>query len=305
MELLGIDTPILFLIFNRPDTTKIVFEQIKKIRPKRLFVAADGPRIDKAGEFETCMQTRKIIEQIDWSCELKTLFRDENLGCKRAVSSAIDWFFEHVEEGIILEDDCFPHECFFRFCKTMLDKYRDNPQIMHISGDNFQKGINRGDGSYYFTKYVHVWGWASWKRAWSHYDVCMSRFPEYKKNNLIKNVFDDINIQNNWIGTFDNVYNNKVDTWDYQWCFSIWCQNGLAICPNQNLVSNIGFHPEATHTKDVNSLYSNMDIMDIGKIIDSTQVIRNLEADLYTFYSSSPKPREGFWRRISKKLRYS
>ena len=179
-------TPILFLIFNRPDTTKRVFESIRSIKPAKLYIAADGDRKDKVGEDLLCKDTRSIIDLIDWECEIKTLFRPENLGCKIAVSSAIDWFFENEEQGIILEDDCLPNESFYIYCETLLNYYAFNERIMHISGNNFQDGMMRGNGSYYFSNYNHIWGWASWKRAWKAYNVDLSFLTE----TLIEKQFD-------------------------------------------------------------------------------------------------------------------
>ncbi len=162
--------PVLFLIFNRPDTTQPVFNEIREAKPTKLFVAADGPRDNKKGEKEECEKTRKIIEQVDWDCELYKLYRDKNLGCKIAVSSAIDWFFENVEEGIILEDDCLPHPSFFRFCQELLEKYKGDERVFVISGDNFLFGRKRTNYSYYFSRYNHCWGWAGWIRTLSDYD---------------------------------------------------------------------------------------------------------------------------------------
>jgi hypothetical protein len=175
------NTPVLFLIFNRPNTTEQVFEAIAKAKPRCLFVAADGPRTDKEGEAEKCQAVRDIIKRVDWDCEVKTLFREQNLGCKEAVSSAITWFFEQVEEGIILEDDCLPSDSFFSFCAELLEKYRDDKRIMMISGDNFQDGIQRGDASYYFSSVPWIWGWATWRRAWRLYDREMQTFPSFVK----------------------------------------------------------------------------------------------------------------------------
>ena len=152
--------PILFLVFNRPETTALVFQEIRKVRPQQLFVAADGPRPDRTGEAEKCAEVKKIVAAVDWPCEVKTLFRDNNLGCRVAVSSAINWFFENVEEGIILEDDCLPHPDFFRFCNELLDYYRNDERIMHIGGNNFQFVNKYGKSSYYFSHYAHIWGWA-------------------------------------------------------------------------------------------------------------------------------------------------
>jgi len=241
-------TPILFLIFNRPDTTEKVFEIIKAQKPKYLYVAADGARPEKDGEAEKCVQTREIINKIDWDCEVKTLFRDENLGCKAAVSSAVTWFFEQVEEGIILEDDCLPNPSFFSYCETLLEKYRDDARIMCISGENpLDEPIC--SKSYFFSKIPHIWGWASWRRAWNLYDVEFQGFDTFLKFNIIQNIFEQKEAQKYWNKIFSRVKNGEINTWDYQWTYALFVNNGLCIVPNKNMVSNIGFgHAEAAHT---------------------------------------------------------
>ncbi|HBY56714.1 MAG TPA: hypothetical protein DEG96_02450 [Candidatus Atribacteria bacterium] len=275
-------TPVLFLIFNRPDTTQKVFDAIKQAKPKQLFVAADGPREDKEGEKEKCKQTRKIIEQVDWDCEVKTLFRDKNLGCKIAVSSAIDWFFENVEEGIILEDDCLPSQSFFWFCQELLEYYRKDTRIMMISGNNFQFGKIRGEGTYYFSKYAHIWGWATWRRTWKCYDVDIKSFDEFKRENQIKNIFRIKQQQKYWMNVFQKVYNNKINTWDYQWAYTCFINNGLCIMPNVNLVSNIGFNRDSLHTRDEDNIFSKIKTEEITKIIHPEFVLADQEADLLT-----------------------
>jgi hypothetical protein len=239
--------PILFLIFNRPDTTKKVFEAIGKYKPKELYIAADGPRKDKGGEKELCEETRKITENIDWDCEVKTLFRDENLGCRDAVSSAIDWFFENVEDGIILEDDCLPNQAFFRFCEELLDRYRDNEKIMHVSGNNFQLGKKVTDYNYYFSNLNHVWGWATWRNRWQKYNKKMSGLEKFI-NEDIKKILKYNKMIKQWTENFKKVKNGILDTWDYQWTFSIWSNNGISLLPSKNLVQNIGFDNRSTHT---------------------------------------------------------
>ncbi len=166
-------TPVLFLIFNRPDTTTRVFEAIREARPSRLYVAADGPRADKEGEAQRCLETRKITEAVDWPCEVRRLYREENLGCKLAVSSAITWFFTHEEEGIILEDDCLPDQSFFPFCAAMLERYRDDGRIMMVLGTSLLPPGGGPDADYLFTQYFLIWGWATWRRAWEKYDIEM------------------------------------------------------------------------------------------------------------------------------------
>ena len=243
-------TAVLFLVFNRPDTTKQVFKAIRQAKPPRLYVAADGPRVDKPGEEEKVEQTRRIAIHVDWDCEVKTLFRVKNLGCKYAVSGAIDWFFKNEEEGIILEDDCLPSQSFFWFCEELLERYREDMRIMAVSGDNFQKDPARNEFSYYFSRFNHCWGWASWRRAWSYYEKDMQSWPHIRDNDYMQDILLDKTAVKYWGKIFEAVYKNKIDTWDYQWTFSCWVQNGLTVLPNVNLVSNIGFGIENTHTPD-------------------------------------------------------
>jgi hypothetical protein len=294
--------PVLFLIFNRPDSTEQVFEAIKRARPPRLYVAADGPRSDRNDDRELCAQARVVVEQIDWPCEVRTLFRDKNLGCMNAVSSAIDWFFETEEEGIILEDDCLPHPDFFRFCEVMLSEYRDNERLMHIAGANFQQANWRGDGSYYFSRYNHIWGWATWKRAWESYDVHMSTYSEQEAEALLKRMFDTGRERRYWMSIFSRLVNGEIGTWDYQWTYAIWQQDGLAIIPNVNLVTNLGFDNSGTHTAghDVMGI-GRMPMKPLGLISHPSHVQVDRVADRYAlnnvFFPT-------FWRYCLKKLQY-
>ncbi len=245
------NTPILFLIFNRPSTTREVFSAIKKIRPKYLYIGADGPREHKAGEKERCEDVRSIVNEIDWDCEVKTLFRDKNLGCKMAISSAIDWFFENVSEGIILEDDCVPSLSFFPYCAELLEKYRDDNRVMTISGDAspFKHKFDKSKYSYFFSHYPLIWGWATWRRAWKSYDVNLTNWSEVKTDKksfpILKNRF----VRSFWFSIFDKMYKKKIDTWDYQWSYNVLIHSGLAIIPKSNLISNIGFGSDSTHYK--------------------------------------------------------
>lgn len=275
-------TPVLFLIFNRPNTTQRVFNAIRQAKPKQLFIAADGPRPDKEDEIEKCQKARQIATSVDWDCEVKTLFRDKNLGCKIAVSSAIDWFFENVEEGIILEDDCLPSQSFFWFCQELLKYYKNDTRVMHISGNNFQFGKMRGEGSYYFSKYTHIWGWATWKRAWKYFDVNMKSFKKFKKEAQINNVFNIKQQKKYWMKIFQRVYDDKINTWDYTWVYTCFINSGLCIMPNINLVSNIGFGIESTHTQGENNIFSKMKTEEITEIIHPEFVLADQEADLLT-----------------------
>lgn len=245
-------TPVVFLVFNRPDVTRRVFAEIAKAQPARLFVVADGPRQNRAGEKERCEAVRKIFDDVDWDCELLTNYSDTNMGCAPRVASGIDWAFANTEEAIVLEDDCLPHPTFFRFCDEMLEKYRDDERIMTISGDNFQFGKKRWDYSYYFSRYVHVWGWATWRRAWQHFDLHMSNWPMVREGNWLDSILEDRREARFWAQSFEQAFRGKSTAWSYQWILACWLRSGLSILPNVNLISNIGFGGEATHTGSKN-----------------------------------------------------
>jgi hypothetical protein len=276
-------TAVLFLVFNRPDTTRQVFEAIRRAKPPRLYVAADGPREGKLGEVERVQKARTIATAVDWPCKVKTLFRDKNLGCKKGVSSAITWFFEQEERGIILEDDCLPHLDFFSFCENLLDLYLSDERIFAITGDNFQNGKWRGDASYYFSKYPHVWGWATWRRAWKHYQFGINFWPKWRDSDAWKKYKSDKIERRYWQKIFDRCYAGQIDTWDYQWNASTWYKNGLTVTPNVNLVSNIGFGENAVHTKNKFSKFSNIPTMELSNITHPKQVIIDIEADMFAF----------------------
>ncbi len=276
------DTPILFLIFNRLDTTAKVFEVIKKIKPTKLFLASDGPRNE--AERDLVKKVRLTVESgVNWPCEVKILYREKNLGCKKAVSQAIDWFFSQVEEGIILEDDCLPNQSFFRFVQELLAVYRDDNRIMQISGSNFQMGNKRGEASYYFSVFNHIWGWATWRRAWLMFDLNMNKFPNFKSNNSINQIFNSKSERLYWLNIMEEMYDNKINTWDYAWTFACWQNNGLTCLPNRNLVTNIGFNAQATHgiyhQKNVaNVPLSSMDF----PLVHPLTVVRDKRADHFT-----------------------
>jgi hypothetical protein len=252
-------TPVLFLIFNRPDTTQRVFDAIRHAQPSRLFVAADGPREDRIGEAEKCEQVRSILTKVDWDCEVVTLFREKNLGCRKAVSSAIDWFFENVEEGIILEDDCLPSQSFFGYCQELLEYYRTDTRVMQICGSNLLKEWNRSGYSYLFSNYGPIWGWASWRRAWKLYDVEMRLWPEIKEKKLYADFCQSDEEAIYRLDLYDKVYNCHIDTWDYQWGFAKMINQGLSVTPKNNLIANIGFGVDSTHTSE-DSLLANVDL---------------------------------------------
>lgn len=261
-----LNTAVLFLVFNRLDTTKQVFEAIREAKTPRLYIAADGARDRKEGEAEKVQAVRDyIIQNIDWECEVKTLFREQNLGCKMAVSGGINWFFENEEMGIILEDDCLPSQSFFWFCEELLQKYKDDMRVWHIGGvSTLPETILLNNDSYYFSEFNHIWGWASWASRWKMYDVDIHRFPEFKQEKYIKNILKDRLSQYFWLNNFESVYFQQIDTWDYQWCFTTWSNGGISIIPTVNFITNIGFGIDATHTSDSNNKLSKMQKKDIN-----------------------------------------
>lgn len=273
-------TPILFLIFNRPEPTQRVFEEIRKARPEKLFVAADGPRTNYSDDIDRCKEARMISLKIDWPCEVKTLFRDNNLGCKIAVSSAIDWFFENVEAGIILEDDCLPDPSFFPFCEELLGRYRDNESVMMVSGFNAGGSSSAGD-SYLFSKYAAIWGWASWRRAWKHYDVSTKSWADAGVRDRIKMRIGDKQVWRSKQWTYDQLYAGTKDTWDYQWEYAILLNSGLSVVPGVNLIENIGVGSQATHTTlDQNHALPQRSSMD-RPLQHPPQIAANPEYDSY------------------------
>jgi hypothetical protein len=278
-----LQTAVLFLVFNRPDTTAQVFEAIRKAKPPRLYVAADGPRADREAEIEKVEKVREIATAVDWPCEVKTLFRQENLGCKRAISEAITWFFEYEDQGIILEDDCLPHPDFFGFCESLLDRYADDDRVSVITGNNFQNGQLRGGDSYYFSKYNHCWGWATWRRAWKHYDGKLLFWSDWSKSvDWLKITPDPIERQY-WSRICELVRADEIDSWAYPWTASVWYHGGLTATPNVNLVSNIGFGPDSTHTASAHSHLAAIPTRGIGELLHPIEIFQDAIADRYVF----------------------
>ncbi|MGA2545229.1 MAG: nucleotide-diphospho-sugar transferase [Rectinemataceae bacterium] len=251
-------TPVLFVVFNRANTVKMVFDAIRSAKPERLFIAADGPRDDVSGEYEKCSEVRQyILDAINWACSVKTLFRAKNLGCGKAVSEAISWFFSEVSEGIIIEDDCLPSEGFFLYCEEMLERYRDDERIMHIAGHNPLGVLRVGTYSYYFARNQHCWGWASWRRAWAKYSYMIGDLNDFVERQVIQRIFDGKEAQEYWVSIFAKMANLEIDTWDYQWTYTIFKNEGYCINPVKNLVTNLGFNGDGTHTRNRFSVFSN------------------------------------------------
>jgi len=236
------------IIFNRPDLTETLFQAIAKVRPRKLLVVADGARPDRPGEAARVAETRKIIDRVDWDCEVLRNFSDVNLGCKRRVSSGITWAFEQVEEAIILEDDCIPDPSFFPYCDELLEKYRNDPKIAMVAGTCFLGDRAPTQGSYYFSDIPLIWGWASWRRAWNVYDIEMKGWPEFRDSEKFRRIFPSSIARNHYRNQFDRIYSGSIDTWDAQWSYSVWKTEKICVNPSRNLVRNLGFGPGATHT---------------------------------------------------------
>ncbi len=308
--------PILIIAWRRPEKTLRIIEKIKEINASKVYIACDG--FDKKNNrYESnIIATRKILkEKIDWNCEKKYLFSNYNQGCKYGVSSAINWFFKNENEGIILEDDCLPHLDFFIFCEELLEKYRTDERIWSITGQNIQLGKTFGENSYYFSKYSHCWGWATWKRCWEKYDSEIKSWPKIKDAKIIEDLFTSKREINYWKRIFDNIYyHSEPDTWDYQWTYICLVNSGLTIIPNKNLIENIGFDDEATHTKEevFDSRLENFKRFSSGllPIKHPNNIIKSKKADRFTeiiCYSGAnplnPKELKFFIRKIIKKLK--
>lgn len=256
-------TPILFAFYLREITTLKVFEKISEIKPQKLYLSSDGAK-NREDQIIVDGLRNKILSLINWPCEVKIKFNKSNLGCGEGMSSAVSWFFENEENGIILEDDCLPSNNFFSFCEKLLKVYKDDPEIWHISGSVLYKKENYNP-SYYYSVYPGMWGWATWAKKWKKYrynmsdiDIDIKEYTRYNKKIISTNFFEKIR---------NDMTNNKIDTWDYQWIFTIWNNNGLCITPNYNLISNIGFGDLATHTKNEIDIRSQIRFDDLRNII--------------------------------------
>ncbi|MDD4816562.1 MAG: hypothetical protein PHI85_01160 [Victivallaceae bacterium] len=239
------EMPVLFLIFNRPENTAESFAAIAAAKPRRLFVVADGPRPERRGEAERCAAARNIVlSGVNWDCELKTCFREKNLGCGPGVSAGIDWFFSEVESGAVIEDDCVAGPDFFRFTSAMLDYYRTDDRVMHVSGDSFVDFPSADRASYRFSRYPMLWGWASWRRAWRHFDYNLGSYPGFRRNGELSAIFpDNPAVRRRWTAIFDRVRRQApgFDTcWGFQWLYAIMRRRAFTVVPKFNLVTNIG-----------------------------------------------------------------
>jgi hypothetical protein len=276
------EVPVALIVFRRPDTTRRVLDAIQQARPSQLFVIADGPREGHPTDAEQCRATRDVIAEVGWDCDVRRNYADENMGCQRRVATGLDWVFDQVDRAIILEDDCVPDPSFFPFCAEMLDRYESETQVMTVSGNNFQPE-RRTKYSYYFSRYMHCWGWATWRRAWKHFDPAMRHWPTVQDDGWLNEIFERSRAVSYWTHILNQVYEKEVDSWAYVWQFDIWLRSGINILPEKNLVTNVGFGRNATNTTFSESERSEMTIHEmLPPYHHPPFIVRNRSADKYT-----------------------
>lgn len=294
-------TPVLVLSFNRPEATRAVIDALRRVQPTRVYLAVDGPRIDRPDEAGRVASVQALAQSIDWPCQVSTLFRVTNLGCKRAVSEAITWFFDQVDAGIILEDDCVPDPSFFPFCAELLERFADDERIAMISGDNFQFGRRRTGYSYYFSRFPHIWGWATWRRAWTAYDHDMATWPEIRDGDWLVDIFGSERSARFWREVLEETHADRNNSWAYRWAFSLWTNSRLVVLPNVNLVSNIGVGEGATHTVGRRNPFAALPALELDfPLLHPPYVVRDAAADARTerrMFLGEP-----LWRRVARRV---
>lgn len=290
--------PVLLIVFNRPDLASQVLKRIREIRPRELYIAGDAPRTEIATDSKLCELTRNVITEVDWKCNLHTLFQEKNLGCKKGPEAAINWFFTQVDEGIILEEDCLPDISFFRYCAELLEYYRNEERIMMIGGNNYQFGRKRTRYSYYYSVFGHIWGWATWRRAWIHNDADLRTWPEVRGTQWIKRIMLSSAGAKQYTHNLESVFTGDLETWDYVWSYSRWRKNGLSIVPKCNLVTNIGIDSRAIHTKRKNRITTLVAEEMPFPLKHPPRIVRNIKADRFTInhlYLRYPLPEDVGW----------
>ena len=275
--------PVLVLAYRRPDLVTEVMRAVAQAKPAKLFLACDGPHHDRPDEVQLVAETRAAMErEIFWECEVQTRYLESNQGCRRGVEGALSWFFDHVEEGIILEDDCIPHPDFFGFCAELLDRYRDDGRIMHISGDGaLRHPATAPNASYVFSSEALVWGWATWRRAWRRYDSELVLWTQMRSDpERSLQVFGNRRAKEWWSQVLDRLLlEGRPDSWAYRWSFSVMANEGLCIIPAVNLVSNVGFRSDSTHTFNTMSPRANVGVEPIGPLLHPVQAYIEARAD--------------------------
>jgi hypothetical protein len=279
-----LQTPVALLIFNRPEVTRKLVEEVLKVKPPQVLVFADGPRPDHPEDAGLIDAAKNVISEAPWECEVLTNYSDANLGTKYRPATGLDWVFETVEKAIFFEDDVLPHPSFFRYCDELLDKYRDDERVMMISGNNFMGGRRLNSDSYLFSHYAGIWGWATWRRAWRHYDVELASWPALRETKFLNDVLANDDEVAFWRQCFDRVVSGETQTWDHQWQFAMWRQRGLSIMPVVNLCTNVGFGPGAQHYKEPNPKLAAVPVEEMHFPLQHPPAIeRSREADDFAF----------------------
>lgn len=296
--------PVLLISFNRPEKTAEVLQSLRAVKPTRLYMACDGPRKNRPGEAEKVAACQALAQEIDWPCEVFTQFQESNLGCRRGVIAAIDWFFANEEAGVILEDDILADPSFFTFCAELLERYRDEPQVMAITGCNFQPDHRAYDHSYYFSAFNHVWGWASWRRSWALYDKELALLDSPEVRVSVAAQSDVPGFADHWMYYFQAVRDGRIDTWDYGWTLSCWAAGGLTCTPNTNLIRNTGFGEDATHTRNADARQANLVAGQLAFPLKHPEAIRqSREMDDYVALNEFGIQPLSLSKRLKSKLR--
>jgi hypothetical protein len=302
----GLETPVVLLIYKRPETTQKVFEAIRQARPLTLLVVSNLPPAGNASHLAQCQAARAIVDTVDWPCQVYRQYADTYMSCKARISSGLDWVFDRVESAIILEDDCVPHPTFFGYCQELLQRYADDARVMAITGDSFGLPQRQRQYSYSFSRYTHFWGWATWRRAWQHYDVAMQLWPEFRQAGWLNEVVGD-RAAPWWDKTLQDTYCDRKDTWDYQWLFSSWVRGAHCIVPHVNLVSNLGFDAAAAHNRDPFDRRANLPVAPIELPLLHPPIVRvdqrydqQLQQLYYGYIAQKQSPTLAY--RLSRKL---
>lgn len=289
-------TPVALCLFVRYETAKRVFEVIRQVKPPVLLVSANAPRPDRPGEAERCAAARSIIDGVDWKCEVLMKYAETHLDVGQSLSGAYRWVFNTVEEAIVLEDDFLPHPTFFRFCDELLERYRYDTRIFSINANNYQLGRKRTDYSYYFSRYTHTFGWASWRRVWKDYDYDMKLWPEIRASNFLQDILTKPDAVKYWTKTLDETQDRLLISWDYPWLLTCWMQNGLNITPNVNLVANIGFDADSINFQKKLTKFDDVPVEPMEfPLKHPPYIIRDNQADEFTqkYYFQG-----GVWRQF-------
>jgi hypothetical protein len=292
--------PVAYIVFNRPRHTRETFAAIRNYRPSQLFIIADAPRRGHPGDIERCREVKSIVSAIDWPCEVFRNFSESNLGAGARVSSGLDWVFSKVDRAIVLEDDCLASPEFFTLCEALLEWYQDCESVWCINGNSYQAQFQRGEGSYFFSRFPDPWGWATWRRAWRHFQRDLPFLEEWQRSKRWKTTFRKSSERRYFRRIFEEALSGAVDAWDYQWIGCVLYGGGICAVPNANLVNNIGLDEQATHTKTASSW--NYDITELGNLVHPATITVDIEADAYYRHVFLSDP---LARRIARKCQHA